>query len=86
MQKELTYEEIQIGDTADFSKTISEFDIYQFAGITGDFNPMHINEEFARYDHFQGSNCPWSFNWKLYFDCSWNETSWTELDLLISKF
>src|SRR6478752_9376781 len=47
MQKELTYEEIQIGDTADFFKTISEFDIYQFAGITGDFNPMHINEEFA---------------------------------------
>ena len=32
---------------ATFSKTISEFDIYQFAGITGDFNPMHINEEFA---------------------------------------
>jgi 3-hydroxybutyryl-CoA dehydratase len=47
MQNELTYEEIQIGDTANFSKTISEFDIYQFAGITGDFNPMHINEEFA---------------------------------------
>ena len=41
------YEDIQIGDTAIFSKTISEFDIYQFAGITGDFNPMHINEEFA---------------------------------------
>ena len=47
MQKELTYEDIQIGDTASFSKTISEFDIYQFAGITGDFNPMHINEAFA---------------------------------------
>lgn len=47
MQKELTYEDIVIGDTAVFSKTISEFDIYQFAGITGDFNPMHIDEEFA---------------------------------------
>ncbi|WP_338447733.1 MaoC family dehydratase [Niallia oryzisoli] len=47
MQKELTYEDIQIGDRAAFSKTISEFDIYQFAGITGDFNPMHIDEEFA---------------------------------------
>ncbi|WP_394231903.1 MaoC family dehydratase [Niallia oryzisoli] len=47
MQKELTYEEIHIGDRAVFSKTISEFDIYQFAGITGDFNPMHIDEEFA---------------------------------------
>ena len=47
MQKELTYEDILIGDTAAFSKTISEFDIYQFAGITGDFNPMHIDETFA---------------------------------------
>ncbi|MBB6445302.1 MaoC family dehydratase [Bacillus benzoevorans] len=47
MQKELTYEDILIGDTAVFSKTISEFDIYSFAGITGDFNPMHIDETFA---------------------------------------
>ena len=46
-QKELMYEDIQMGNTAAFSKTISEFDIYQFAGITGDFNPMHINEVFA---------------------------------------
>jgi len=53
MQKELTYEEIQIGDHAAFSKTISEFDIYQFAGITGDFNPMHIDEEFADKTIFQ---------------------------------
>jgi len=48
MQKELMYEDIQIGDTAVFSKTISEYDIYQFAGITGDFNPMHIDQEFAK--------------------------------------
>ena len=40
MQKELMYEDIKIGDTADFFKTIS-FDIYQFAGTTGDFNPIH---------------------------------------------
>ena len=86
MQKELTYEDIQIGDTAAFSKTISEFDIYQFAGITGDFNPMHINEEFAHTTYFQGQNCPWSIDWQLYFDSSWNETSWTEHDLLVPKF
>lgn len=30
-----------------FSKTISEFDIYSFAGITGDFYPVHINAEYA---------------------------------------
>lgn len=32
-----------IGQTADFSKTISECDVYNFAGICGDFNPVHIN-------------------------------------------
>ncbi len=33
-----------IGSTAEFSKTISEFDVYQFAGISGDLNPIHINK------------------------------------------
>ena len=31
------YEDLEIGMTASFSKTISESDIYLFAGITGDF-------------------------------------------------
>ena len=33
----------QIGTRADFSKTISESDVYLFAGITGDMNPVHID-------------------------------------------
>ena len=37
-----------IGDTAQFSKTISENDIYLFAGISGDFNSVHINIEEAK--------------------------------------
>ena len=36
-----TYDEIQIGDSATFTKTISESDVYLFAGITGDLNPAH---------------------------------------------
>lgn len=35
---------IEIGKTASFSKTISESDVYMFAGISGDFNSLHINE------------------------------------------
>jgi 3-hydroxybutyryl-CoA dehydratase len=38
-----TFDELQIGDSASFSKTISETDIYMFAGITGDLNPAHVN-------------------------------------------
>lgn len=34
----------QIGTRAEFSKTISESDVYLFAGITGDMNPVHIDD------------------------------------------
>ncbi|MFH0888993.1 MAG: MaoC family dehydratase [Planctomycetota bacterium] len=50
---ELKYIDIKIGDKASFSKTISETDIYNFAGISGDFNPVHINEEFAKNSLFK---------------------------------
>ena len=48
-----TIEELQVGDTARFSKTISESDVYLFAGITGDLNPAHVNEVFARDTFFK---------------------------------
>lgn len=41
-----------IGDRASFSKTISESDVYAFAGITGDFNGLHVNAEFARHTRY----------------------------------
>lgn len=44
--------EFHPGQTASFSKTITEADVYQFAGITGDFNPLHVNAEFARHSRF----------------------------------
>jgi 3-hydroxybutyryl-CoA dehydratase len=40
--------ELSIGDKAYMTKTISESDVYMFAGITGDFNPAHVNEEYAK--------------------------------------
>ena len=35
---------MKLGDSACFTKTISEADVYMYAGITGDFNPAHVNE------------------------------------------
>jgi 3-hydroxybutyryl-CoA dehydratase len=40
--------DIKIGEEARFSKTISESDIYNFIGITGDINPIHIDEVYAK--------------------------------------
>ncbi|MBF0117833.1 MAG: OB-fold domain-containing protein [Desulfobacterales bacterium] len=48
-----TYEELEIGMSASFTKTISETDVYLFAGISGDFNPMHLDEEFAKKTPFK---------------------------------
>jgi len=42
-----TIEELNVGDSAEFIKTVSESDIYVFSGVTGDLNPAHINEMFA---------------------------------------
>ncbi|MDJ0762595.1 MAG: MaoC family dehydratase [Myxococcota bacterium] len=47
------YEAIQVGDKASFSKTISESDVYGYAGITGDFNPVHIDQEAAAASAFK---------------------------------
>lgn len=43
----LTFEQISIGVSAQTARTISESDVYLFAGITGDMNPAHINAEYA---------------------------------------
>ncbi|ESP92176.1 MULTISPECIES: MaoC family dehydratase [Pseudoalteromonas] len=43
-----TYRELNEGDSAVHSKTISESDVYSFAGITGDFNPLHVDSVFAQ--------------------------------------
>lgn len=42
-----TIDRLKVGDAAEFAKTVSESDIYLFAGITGDFNPAHLNAEYA---------------------------------------
>jgi 3-hydroxybutyryl-CoA dehydratase len=42
-----------IGDTADFAKTVSEYDVYAFAGIVGDFYGVHLNEEHAKTTRFK---------------------------------
>lgn len=41
-----------IGQKASFTKTVTETDVMLFAGITGDFNPLHVDKEFASNTRF----------------------------------
>jgi 3-hydroxybutyryl-CoA dehydratase len=43
---------LEVGETATFAKTITEADLVLFAGVTGDFDPIHVNEEYAKASAF----------------------------------
>ena len=43
-----TVDDISVGLSTSFTKTVSESDVYLFAGITGDLDPNHVDEEFCR--------------------------------------
>ena len=43
---------IRVGDAVVVAKTVSESDVYLFAGITGDLHPNHVNEEYMRGGRF----------------------------------
>lgn len=45
---------LSIGTVFTFSKTVGEFDIYEFAGISGDFSPNHVNEEAMKKTRYHG--------------------------------
>jgi 3-hydroxybutyryl-CoA dehydratase len=47
-------EDLSVGMTATYAKTITDADIVLFAGISGDTNPIHLNEEFSGGTMFAG--------------------------------
>ncbi|WP_047153605.1 MaoC family dehydratase [Aneurinibacillus tyrosinisolvens] len=51
---EKAYDELHIGDKAQIVKTITDEDIVTFAKLTGDVNPIHLDDEFAQKTFFKG--------------------------------
>ena len=52
MPRQHKFEEIQVGDSGQVTKTVTETDVILYAGITGDNNPVHINEIEAKASRF----------------------------------
>ncbi len=48
------FEDLELGMTASVSRTVSEADILMFAGVSGDTNPVHLDQEFAASTMFGG--------------------------------
>lgn len=51
--KGYTIDELEIGQSASFTKTVTEADCYNYAGVSGDFNPAHINKAYAEKTFFK---------------------------------
>jgi 3-hydroxybutyryl-CoA dehydratase len=47
------FEDLQLGMSEVFSKTITEADLLMFAGVSGDTNPIHLDEDFASQTMFE---------------------------------
>ena len=53
MGEPLSFEQLQVGDRWESrARTITEADVVHFAGLTGDFDPLHVDHEFARQSPF----------------------------------
>ncbi len=47
-------EDLEVGMEGSYAKTVTETDIILFAGVSGDCNPVHLNDEFAKTTMFEG--------------------------------
>ena len=50
---ELSYEHIKVGDEATLARTITEAHVVNFAGLTGDMTPLHVDAEYAAHSMFK---------------------------------
>jgi 3-hydroxybutyryl-CoA dehydratase len=48
------FEDLAVGQTATFGKTVTDADIVMFAGVSGDTNPVHLNQDYAAKTMFKG--------------------------------
>ena len=49
----ITYEELQVGDSGTYTRTLTEDELVLFAAVSGDLNPVHLDREFAAKSMFK---------------------------------
>lgn len=49
----ITYDELQVGDTGTYTRTLTENELILFAAVSGDINPVHLDKEFAAKSMFK---------------------------------
>jgi len=47
-------EDLEVGQSASYTRTVTEADVQQFGAVSGDLNPLHFDEEYAKTTLFRG--------------------------------
>ena len=79
----LLTERFKIGMKESLSKKITESDIIIFSKISGDKNPIHLSDEFAKKLDLK-KDCSWVFICIVIFRYLWRKTTWSRLLVSIS--
>lgn len=51
-QRILKWDQLEVGNSASFTKTMTETDVIMWVGLTGDLNPIHIDKEYSKTTRF----------------------------------
>ena len=47
-------DDLEVGQSDSYTRTVTEADVHQFGAVSGDFNPLHFDEEYAKTTIFRG--------------------------------
>ena len=66
---EKTIDQMYVGQFALLNKTITDADVHIFAGVTGDMNPVHLDDLYASCSIFSTKNSTWWIYRRIIFNC-----------------
>ncbi|WP_259344998.1 MaoC/PaaZ C-terminal domain-containing protein [Vibrio diabolicus] len=74
-------ESIEIGMSVSYSQTITDADIKQFAGLSGDHNPVHLDEVYAAESRYKRRIAHGLISGSFFFRFIWHQITWSRMCL-----
>ena len=82
---ELSYNDISIGQQESFIIKITESMVEKFSNLSGDLNPLHMDNEFAESSLFKKRIVHGMLLSSFFFTTNWNEITWKKCIVLFSN-
>ena len=81
---EHTFEDLFVGQKVTFSEKIDESLLIDFAKLSGDFNPLHMDEDYALSTNFEKRVCHGMLLASFFFTVGWNVSTRQEFTIFLT--